>query len=306
MAKTLLTERLGEGIFFLDGAMGTQLFSRGVDTSAGSEYLSISNPEPIKDIHAAYLQAGSDGIITNTFGANSISLKRHGHADETEEINFHAAANAAEAVQKYCLQNNGEKYVIGGLGPCGDFLEPLGMVKPADLKSSFQRQLEGLLRGGVDGFIIETMTAVDEAAVAVEAVKSVTSLPVFSSFAFDPAGGQFKTMMGADVEQIIKTIIPLGVDAIGFNCGTVNMDEYTALAETFASLLEGQSVLLLAEPNAGKPELVEGRAKFSLTPQDYANAGKEIQTAGAKIMGGCCGTSPEHITALTSILAGGR
>ena len=300
MAKTKLAERIGKEVFYLDGAMGTQLFARGVDTSKGGEYLNITNPEVIRDIHMAYLNAGSDGVITNSFGANAISLKRHGRDGQTEDINYNAAKNAREAVDKYCDENGGEKYVIGGFGPCGDFLEPLGMIKPTELLKAFEAQAEGLMRGGVDGFIVETMTAPDEAAIAVEAAKTVGGdLPVFSSFAFDPAGGQLRTMMGADAQQVVDKIVPLGVDAFGFNCGTLAMEEYVKLAEIFTELLKDKSVLLMAEPNAGKPELVEGEAKFNLTPADFAKEAQQIKSAGAMIIGGCCGTSPEHIAALT-------
>lgn len=304
MSKPKLSERIEQGVLFLDGAMGTQLFERGAKAGQCNETLNVDaqGKEIVKQVHTAYLSAGSDAIITNTFGANSVSLSKYDLADQAEEINLQAVGNAIEAVEAFSKDTPGDRYVLGGLGPCGDFIEPLGMVKADDLKKSFQQQAKALADGGVDGFIIETMTAVEEAALAAEAVRSVSDLPVFVSFAFDPAAGDFRTMMGVSPQIVAEKILPIGVDAIGFNCGTLTMDEYIKLAAAFAEILANESVLLLTEPNAGKPELIEGQAKFTLTPQDYATAGKAIKQAGAKIMGGCCGTSPQHIEALTSEL----
>jgi len=302
MSKQKLSERIKEGVLFLDGAMGTQLFERGAYTTGCGEYVGITSPQVVKEVHTAYLSAGSDAIITNSFGGNSVALSKYDLADQAEKINLQAARNAIEAVEEFTKQNPGDRYVLGGLGPCGDFIEPLGMVKSDDLKQAFQQQAKAFLDGGVDGFIIETMTAVEEAALAAQAVRSVCDLPLFVSFAFDAAGDDFRTMMGVNAEMAAEKILPIGVDAIGFNCGTLTMKEYIKLAKSFASIIEDDSVILMTEPNAGKPDLIEGKAKFTLTPDDYAEAGMTIKQAGAGIMGGCCGTSPEHIAALTSKL----
>jgi 5-methyltetrahydrofolate--homocysteine methyltransferase len=299
MAKIKLSERIKQGVFFLDGAMGTQLIDRGADMTGCTDYLSVTDAETVKAVHTAYLQAGSDAIITNTFGANAISLGKHGLEGEVENICTSAAKNAIEAIEAACGKD-ADKYVLGDIGPCGDFLEPLGMLKAEELKAAFAAQATALEKGGVDGFIIETMTAIDEAAIAVEAVKSVSGLPVFVSLAFDPAGGQFRTMMGVDVPTAVEKIAPLGVDAIGFNCGTLCMDEYVTLTEIFAEQLKDLPILLLAEPNAGKPDLIEDKAVFNLTAEDFAKDGERIQQAGATIRGGCCGTSPDHIAAIAS------
>ncbi len=153
--------------------------------------------------------------------------------------------------------------MLGDIGPSGDFLEPLGSLKPDQLKAAFAQQAKALLDGGVDGFIIETMTALDEMTIAIEAVKSVGGdLPVFASMAFDKAGGGFRTMMGVDVKSAVSKIVSLDVDAVGFNCGTASLDEYVELAEKFVSeimALKKNRVAIFAEPNAGKPELVEGQ-----------------------------------------------
>jgi methionine synthase I (cobalamin-dependent) len=298
MAKMKLSERINDGVFFLDGAMGTQLIARGADMTGCSDNLGVTDPDTVKAVHTAYLQAGSDAIITNTFGANSISLAKHNMVSEIDNICISAARNAIEAITAL-YGEDADKYVLGDIGPCGEFLEPLGTLKPQELKEAFAAQTVALEKGGVDGFIIETMTAVEEATIAVEAVKSVSQLPVFVSLAFDAAGGQFRTMMGVNAATVVEKIGSLGVDAIGFNCGTLGMDEYVKLTEIFAELLKDESILLLAEPNAGKPELIEGEAIFSLTPEKFAAAGEKIRSAGASLIGGCCGTTPEHIAALS-------
>ena len=291
MARQTLSERIKQGIFIIDGAMGTQLFAAGAAAGSCNDYLNIKSPEIVETVHKTYLDAGCDAIITNTFGANKYILTRHGHADKVSEINTAAAKVARKAA-------GDQQYVLGGLGPCGDFLEPIGLVGPDELKAAFTAQAAALAKGGVDGFIIETMTAVEEMAIAVEAVKSVSDLPVFASFAYDPAGDGFKTMMGVSAGQAVEKITGLGIAAIGFNCGTLDMDGYVKLAAEYAAALTGSSIILLAEPNAGRPQLIDGKAEYTLSPQEYAEAADKIKAAGAKIIGGCCGTTPEHIEAL--------
>lgn len=298
MASMNLSDRVKQGgVFLIDGAMGTELFARGVKAGVCNNYLNVTNSSVVKEVHAAYFKAGSDAVITNTFEANSISLLRHGLAERIEEINIAGAKIAKEAAQ----EAGGDRYVFGGLGPCGDFLAPLGMVKAEDLKAAYAVQVRALVAGGVDGFIIETMTAVDEIEVAISAVKSVSDLPVFVSLAYDAAGDEFRTMMGVDCAGAVEKLCGLGIDAIGFNCGTLDMDGYVKLAQTYAKALAGKDVVLLCEPNAGKPELVDGEAKYSLGTDDYAQAMKKIIAASAKIVGGCCGTSPAYIEAVRGL-----
>lgn len=290
MHRINLEERIRQGLFLLDGAMGTQLIARGVEAGTCNDYLNVASPDVIFDIHRAYLQAGSDAVLTNTFGANKYALARHGFSDKVSRINKAGAKIARKAARE-------KKYVLGDIGPSGDFLEPLGNLEPAELKEAFAEQAKALLAGGVDGFIIETMTALDEITIAIEAVKSVCDLPVFASMAFDKAGGDFRTMMGVDVESAVSKIVSLGVDAVGFNCGTVSLDEYVELANKYVSAVKaaGKNVLIYAEPNAGKPELVDDRAVYNISPEEFAAAAQKIYSAGINIIGGCCGTGPSHI-----------
>lgn len=298
MARISLTEVVTGGLFLLDGAMGTQLIACGVDAGRCNDYLNIESPDIVLDIHQAYFEAGSDAVITNTFGANKFALARHGLGEKVKEINAVAAKIARRAAGE-------DKYVLGDIGPSGDFLEPLGTLKPDDLKVAFVEQARGLLSGGVDGFIIETMTAIEEATIAIEATKSVNgNLPVFVSMAFDKAGDDFRTMMGVDVKTAVSKIVASGVDAVGFNCGKMSLDDYVGLAERFVSAVKdsGKDEVVLAEPNAGLPELIYGKAVYDISPDDFAVVAERIHSLGVNIIGGCCGTTPAHIEAVAKRL----
>ncbi len=288
MTRIALKSRLTQGTFFVDGAMGTQLIEAGAPAGCCNDYLNIDSPDVVKAVHQKYLDAGVDAVITNTFGANALVLKRHGYDDKALEVNTAAAKLAREAA-------GDDKYVIGDIGPCGDFLQPLGMVKEDDLHAAFAEQAKGLLDGGADGFIIETMTALDEIQVAIAAVKSVSDLPIFVSLAYDPAGDSARTMMGVAPAQAAETLASLGITALGFNCGTLDMDGYVNLAKEYAQALQGTDVLLLAEPNAGRPEIVEDKTVYKLSPADYADSLSQIKDVGAVVLGGCCGTTPAHL-----------
>ncbi len=320
MSRVSLKDRLKEGLFLLDGAMGTELIARGIEPGTCNDYLNVQSPDIVFDIHCAYLRAGSDAVLTNTFGANTYALARHGLADRAEEINGAGARIARQAARE--ISNFGSRisnfgpYVLGDIGPSGDFLEPLGSLQPEQLKAAFAEQANGLLAGGVDGFIIETMTALDEAKIATEAVKSVCGkLPLFVSFAFDRVGSDFRTMMGVDVTSAVAKMVSLGVDAVGFNCGTMSLDGYIKLAHRYVSAteaLEKQRVTghesripFFAEPNAGRPELIDGRAVYKVSPEDFAAAAERIHSAGVNIIGGCCGTGPKHIAAVSRKLRAG-
>ncbi len=293
-----LREKIKQGFFLLDGAMGTQLMARGVEVGKCNDSLNTRSPWIIFDIHTAYLKAGCDAIITNTLSANKITLARHGLSDRVVEINQAGARIARQAT-------GSKKYVLGDIGPSGDFLEPLGPLKADELRDAFAGQVEALLAGGVDGFIIETVTAIEEAIIAVEAAKSAgKGLPVLVSMSFDKVGDGFKTMMGTSVEIAAAKIVPLGIEAFGFNCGTASLDEYVELARACVTAVRALSndVAICAEPNAGKPELVGDKTVYKVSADDFASAAEKMYSAGANIIGGCCGTSPEHIEAAAKLI----
>jgi len=298
MTERNLRARIQQGVFVLDGAMGTQLFARGVEPGRCNDWLCVEQPDIVLDVHQAYLDAGVDAVITNTFGANRYALVRHGFAEKVFEINKAGAQVARKAA--------GEgRYVLGDIGPTGDFLEPLGTLKPDQVREAFVEQVKGLREGGVDGLIIETMTAMEEMEVAIAAAQSAGGgLPVLASMSFDKGGAGFRTMMGVDAAMAVAKMITLGVDAVGFNCGTATLNEYVELAKLYviaAKAAKGK-VQIFAEPNAGKPELVDGQAVYKVTPKEFAAACREILEAGIHILGGCCGSTPDHMRALAQTL----
>jgi len=297
MAKISLRDRLRKGLFVLDGAMGTQLIAHGLPPGTCSDYLNIESHDLIVDIHQAYLRAGSDAVLTNTFGANKYVLGRYGLASEVVRVNQAGAELARRAARA-------TKCVLGDIGPSGDFLKPLGTLDAGDLGQAFAQQALALLDGGVDGFVIETMTALDEMEVAIRAVKCVDGVPVFALMAFDAGAGGYRTMMGVDVASAVSKMVSLGVDGVGFNCGNMSLDQYVDLAKQFVSATRAlsNSVLICAEPNAGKPELIDGKAVYKVTPDEFAAAAQKIHVAGVNVIGGCCGTGPEHIASLVKTL----
>jgi 5-methyltetrahydrofolate--homocysteine methyltransferase len=298
MAKRDLRARIQEGLFLLDGAMGTQLFAHGAEPGKCNDWLNVESPDMVMEIHRAYFDAGSDAVLTNTFGANRHALARHGYADKAIEINEAGAQVARKAA-------GDKRYVLGDIGPTGDFLEPLGTLRAEQVREAFIEQVKGLREGGVDGLIIETMTALDELSVAVEAARSAGGgLPVFASMSFDKGSAGFRTMMGVDVVTAVSKMFSLGVDVVGFNCGTATLDEYVELSKVYvaAARSAGKKVQVFAEPNAGKPELVDGQAVYRVTPEEFAAACGQILKAGIHILGGCCGSSPPHIRAVADAL----
>ncbi len=298
MSRMALQSRMREGVFLLDGAMGTQLIARGIESGVCNDAICVESPEIVADIHRAYLQAGSDAVITNTFGANRYTLSRHGRAEKVHEINKAGAEVARRAA-------GDDRYVLGDIGPTGDFLEPLGTLKPDALSEAFAAQAAGLRDGGVDGFIVETMTALEEIEVAITAVQSLDSdLPVFASMSFDKTARDFRTMMGVDVSSAVTKLVSLGVDAVGFNCGTATMEEYITLTLAYVEAVRttGREVTVFAEPNAGKPELVDGQVIYRVTPEEFAEAEKQMLAAGVQVLGGCCGTAPTFIAAVAQAL----
>lgn len=298
MSRLKLTERIRQGVFLLDGAMGTQLFARGVEPGSCNDLLNVTSPDLVLDIHRAYFEAGSDAVLTNTFGANRYALARHGCADRTFDINKAGAEVARKAAGE-------DRYVLGDIGPTGDFLEPLGSLRAEQVAAAFTEQVNGLRHGGVDGFIIETMTALDELEIAIRATKTAGGgLPVLASMSFDKGAAGFRTMMGVDVPTAVSKMLSLGADAVGFNCGTAALDDYVDLSKACVAAVQasGKKAPVFAEPNAGKPDLVDGQAVYQVMPDEFAAACRKILDAGVHILGGCCGTGPQHIHAMAKTL----
>jgi len=298
MSRTKLTERIKQGLFLLDGGMGTQLICRGVEVGRCNESLNLDSAELIRQIHIDYLQAGSDAVLTNTFGGNKFALSRRQLDKQVRRVNMAAAGIARQAAGQ-------DKYVFGDIGPSGEFLEPIGDKKPQQLKEAFQEQADALVEGGVDGILIETFSALEEITVAIDAAKSVASeIPVFASMAFEDNNGSFRTMMGVSIEQAVQTINSAGAEAVGFNCGKADMPGYIKLAAGYKTVADklNKDIVLFAEPNAGQPELVQDNVVYKVDAQDFARAAEKIYQTGVRIIGGCCGTTPGHIEAMSALL----
>ena len=266
----------GRAYLVLDGAMGSMLQQRGLKAGDLPELLCLTDPDEITAIHREYVNAGSQVVTTNTFGANERKL---GDAATVEEV-FTAAVECARA--------SGARYVAADIGPTGALLEPMGTLPFDEAYQLFARQVRAADAGGADLFIIETMTDLLEAKAAVLAAKENSDLPIFATMTFDETG---RTFLGTDPATAAITLSALGVDALGVNC-SLGPD---ALEPIVARMLEVSACPVMVQANAGLPSLVDGRTVYSVTPEDYMRALRPMLAAGASIVGGCCGTDPRYI-----------
>lgn len=276
-----------------DGGIGTELQLRGLPPGACGEAWNEDQPNAVRDIHVAYGAAGAEALLTNTFGGSRIALARHGQAARAGALNRAGAALAREVA--------GDRWVIGDVGPTGEFLAPLGTLDPADADAAFLEQTEALLEGGADGILVETMTALDELACAVKAAQRAGAPFVLASLAFDGTPVGPRTMMGVTPEQAAAAALELGVDALGANCGA-NLD-IAGYADVLARFRRtAPDMVLLCRPNAGTPRLEQGAIVYPLDARRLAHECPLLTGAGARLLGGCCGTTPAHIAAMRDAL----
>lgn len=282
-----LLDNLQEGnILLCDGAMGTLLQAKGMKPGECPELWCIERPQEVMDIHRQYRKAGSDIVETNSFGGNRFKLKHYDLEEKVVEINK-AAASIARKVA------GDSQYVLASVGPTGQFMEPLGTETEESFYNAFKDQLIALEAGGADAVIIETMTAIEEALVALKAAKENTRLVTIISFTFDPQQhGGYASMMGVTPAAFATAAVSAGADIIGTNCGTgpKQMVEIVKLLKTSAP-----NTPIMAMPNAGMPVLENGETVFKESPEKMAASMKQIIAQGANIIGGCCGTTPSHI-----------
>lgn len=289
-----LMHRLTLGPLLCDGAMGTQLMAAGLKPGEAAELWNVTRTADVEAIHRAYRDAGCEAITTNTFGGNTISLERHGLADRAAELNELAVRLARRAVGGNC-------HLLGDIGPTGEFLEPAGTATPQQLTQVFREQAMSLKRGGADAIIIETMSDPAEMRLAIEAAKSVSYWTVIATYAFSApsADGVFRTMMGTNVDQAIKTAIDAGADIVGANCGSgLTLPQYVQLAKAIVKAAGKTPVII--QPNAGPPQTANGKTVHTATPADMAAIVRPLLDAGVQIIGGCCGTTPEHLKAMAA------
>jgi methionine synthase I (cobalamin-dependent)/5,10-methylenetetrahydrofolate reductase len=291
-----LKEIFGDRPVLCDGAMGTSLYARGVFINRCFDELNLSQPELVRSVHEDYLQAGAEVIETNTFGANAIRLRRYGLQDKVAEINQAGARIARAAVAQLADKQAGQAWVAGSVGPLGVRLEPLGKVGLDEAQAIFAEQIEGLVAGGVDLLVIETMPALNEAQQAIRAARAVApALPVIAMVTVDE---ESRCLDGTAPEVAAARIASWGADAVGVNCSTGPAAVLTAIE----CMAEATDLPLAAMPNAGMPRAVDGRNIYLCSPEYMASFARKFHKAGVQFLGGCCGTTPNHIRAMKSFL----
>jgi len=285
-----LRERVEAGELLLaDGATGTQLQARGLRVGAPSEEWNLSHPEEVADLARSYAAAGSDLVYTNTFGGNRIRLRRYDLAHRVAEINRQAVALARQGVAAV----GREVFVVASIGPTGELLEPWGDLKAEEALGAFREQVEALAEAGVDGLVLETFSALEEIALALQAAQEVAPhLPLIASMSFEVGG---RTMMGVRPEDAAGFLLERGALVVGANCSVGPEVVEEALRAMKAVHPQAR---LLAKPNAGMPRLVGGRPVYPVSPEEMADFAVRMKEWGVSILGGCCGTTPAHIEAM--------
>ena len=286
-----LKQKLAEpGVLIMDGATGTQLQQMGLPAGMAPELWNLQNPEAVKKHYQAYIDAGSDAILTNSFGGTRPRLNMEGSGDLTHQINVAAAALAREVAGEKAL-------VLGSMGPTGQLMEPMGELTYAKAVEYFAEQAAGLAEGGADGIHIETMSDLSEAKAAIAGAHKATTLPVTVTMSFDMHG---RTMMGVRPEDAARELWAMDVLAVGVNCGRTLEENLVAVTAMRRAMPE---VTLIAKPNAGLPRM-EGtvEAVYDVTPEIMADYALKFGAQRVKMLGGCCGSNPSHITAIKAAL----
>lgn len=287
--QRFLARLLAGELLLADGATGTLLQAKGLQCSHAPETCLLESPDQVRAMHREYLTAGSDLVLTNTFGGTHFRLDGHGLADRVLEVNRLAAALAREAAGE-------SAFVVGDMGPTGQLLAPLGSVTYEQVCAAYAEQAAGLVAGGADLLLLETMSDLGEARAAIEGARRMTDLPIFCTFSFDTHG---RSMMGVRPAQVAREIGPL-VTGFGANCGSDPL-EFPGLLRAMRE--EAPRAILWAKPNAGLPHVLEDdRVVYDATPRAMAGIAGEMVEAGAQIIGGCCGTTPAHIAAMAAAL----
>jgi 5-methyltetrahydrofolate--homocysteine methyltransferase len=289
-----LNERLAGAPFVLfDGAMGTMLQELGLDDGGSPELWNVERPADIIGVHEAYLRAGARVITTNTFGGTKPRLAMHGLQDRVEELSRAGATIARTAAAPY------DALVAGGLGPTGELLEPLGTMTAADAEALFAEQLRGLVAGGIDLVLIETMSDLGEVEAAVRAAHAVApGVPIVATLSFDT---HLRTMMGVTPAAAVLALGALGVEAVGANCGRGPQEMETVIAQMADARPDG--LLLIAQSNAGLPQLVGDHFEYDAPPAEMAAHALRLRDVGADLIGACCGSTPDHVEAMRTALA---
>jgi 5-methyltetrahydrofolate--homocysteine methyltransferase len=277
----------------LDGAMGTLLQDRGLEDGAPGELWNLENPDAVREAHAAYAGAGARVLTTNTFGATRPRLDLHGLGDRIGEVNRAAARLARSVADEHGL------LVAGGVGPTGELLAPLGTLTPEEAQELFAEQLVALVDGGVDLVLVETLSDLGEADAAVAAARrTAPDLPIAVTMSFDT---NVRTMMGVRPADAVAHLAAAGADAVGANCGR-GPEELELIAAEMVQARTGD-LLLVAQSNAGLPQVVGDHFEYDATPGDLAAHATRLAELGIDLIGGCCGSTPAHIAAMAATLS---
>ena len=290
-----ILERLDRGeLLVSDGAAGSYLQDNGLEPGGSPEEMNASQPDLIRRMEAEYFEAGSDMVLTTSFGGSRFMLKKYGHESRVNELNRLAVENARSVAPAGC-------YVVGSVGPTGELLESnFGTTPDQDVYDAFVEQITALDEAGADAVDVETMISAEEAVLAVRAAKEHTDLVVMSTLTFDKGPRGWFTMMGDTPEVGVKKLLDAGADVVGANCGN-GIDR---MVEVARQIRQATDAYMLVHSNAGIPAIVKGRIVYSETPEYMAQRFKTLADLGVNIIGGCCGTTPAHITALSKIVRG--
>lgn len=285
-------ERLATGETVLaDGAMGTMLQAAGLEKGHAPEEFNLTNPEKVLAVHQGYVDAGSEIILTNSFGGNKYRLGKYGLGEKVYDLNRRAAEIALKA---------GASFVAGSIGPTGEFFAPLGTLTPEEAKETFAEQARGLADGGVDLLVIETMSDLSEMEAAIQGARQATDLPLVCTMTFQQ---KLHTIMGTSARQAAEALASWGAAALGANCGT-GPEEVEKVLEQMKGAVP--DAILVAKANAGVPRLVQGRTEYNATPELMAEYAGRFAQMGVTIIGACCGSTPEHIAAMAEALGKSR
>jgi 5-methyltetrahydrofolate--homocysteine methyltransferase len=287
-----LADKLNDRLI-LDGAMGTQLFAAGLGGDC-PEVWNVQKPDAVTAIHRAYIDAGTQVVLTNTFGATEWKLAKSGHADDQERLCRAATENALRAAED-------RAWVLGDVGPTGELPEPFGLHSLDDFEDEFMGQIVALVAAGVHGILVESMMSSAEAEAAVRAAKRCCGLPVIGSMTYAAGKQGYRTMMGETVAECTEKLLAAGADAVGANCG-LGAGQMVDVVREIRAVTDGP---VWAKPNAGQAKLVDGQTVFDEPSETWAAKVPEILAAGANLVGGCCGTTPEHIARACELLGSG-
>ena len=287
-----IIEAIKERPLLFDGAMGTMLMKAGQGSLKTPILLNLDEPQLVEDIHRQYYDSGADAVITNTFGGSPLKLSADGLQDQMDELNREAVRLTRQA----CPEG---KFVAGDIGPSGKMMQPLGEVAPQDMQENFFSQAEALIDAGVDLIIIETMYSLEEALAAVQGVRKAGDILLLASMTYTKNKNGFFTVMGEDISRCVSELEEAGADMMGANC-TLNSTDTIDLTGELRAATDRP---LLIQPNAGKPVTTKGVTYYEQTPAEFARDAKKIREAGADMIGGCCGTTPEFIQAVKAELA---